>query len=59
MHCLHVPGKTYDGQKNALAIAAQGEFLVYLDGDCVPCSDDWLERLLSPLLELGSVPWAD
>jgi hypothetical protein len=53
MHCLHVPGKTYDGQKNPAAIAGQGEFSVYLDGDCVPCSDDWLQRLLSPLLELG------
>ena len=33
LKALHVPGMTYDGQKNAAALAAQGEFLVYLDGD--------------------------
>lgn len=48
LKALHVPGKTYDGQKNAAARAAQGEFLVFLDGDCVPQSDDWLEVILQP-----------
>lgn len=48
LKALHVPGMTYDGQKNAAARAAQGEFLVFLDGDCVPQSDDWLEIILAP-----------
>lgn len=48
MHCLHVPGQTYDGQKNLAALAAHGEFLVFLDGDCVPTSEQWLVQLLRP-----------
>ena len=48
MQCLHVPGQSYDGQKNAAALAVQGEFLAFLDGDCVPTSEDWLEHLLRP-----------
>lgn len=48
LKALHVPGMTYDGQKNAAALAAQGEFLVYLDGDCAPPSERWLETLLAP-----------
>lgn len=45
---LHVPGQSYDGQKNVAAMAARGEFLVFLDGDCVPVHEDWLQRILSP-----------
>lgn len=48
VHSLHLPGKTYDGQKNAAAHAAQGEFLVFLDGDCVPQRKTWLADLISP-----------
>lgn len=48
VRCLHLPGKTYDGQKNAAARAAQGEFLVFLDGDCVPQRNTWLADLLAP-----------
>lgn len=50
MRCLHVPGQTYDGQKNLAALASRGEFLVFLDGDCVPTSAQWLEQLLNPFL---------
>lgn len=51
LKALHVPGMTYDGQKNAAARAARGEFLVFLDGDCVPQSDDWLKKILSPFVQ--------
>lgn len=51
LKALHVPGMTYDGQKNAAARAAQGEFLVFLDGDCVPQSDDWLNVILAPFAQ--------
>ena len=51
LKALHVPGMTYDGQKNAAARAAQGEFLVFLDGDCVPQSEHWLETLLAPFAQ--------
>lgn len=50
---LHLPGKTYDGQKNAAAHAAQGEFLVFLDGDCVPQRNTWLADLISPFSDPG------
>jgi hypothetical protein len=51
LRALHVPGLSYDGQKNAAAIAARGEFLVYLDGDCVPQGPDWLTQILSPFAQ--------
>lgn len=51
LKALHVPGMTYDGQKNAAACAARGEFLVFLDGDCVPQSEDWLKKILPPFVE--------
>jgi hypothetical protein len=46
---LHAKGMTYDGQKNLAAQMGRGEFLVFLDGDCVPLHDEWLERSIAPL----------
>jgi len=39
----------YDAQKNLAARSARGRYVVYLDGDCWPRSEDWLDRLLQPL----------
>ncbi|HET7844625.1 MAG TPA: glycosyltransferase [Xanthomonadales bacterium] len=44
-----VPGANYDALKNAAATAAHGRFIAYLDGDCRPLADDWLDRLLAPI----------
>lgn len=44
-----VPGLGYDALKQRAAEAAAGSILVYLDGDCLPESPDWLERLTAPL----------
>lgn len=44
-----VPGLSYDGQKNAAAQAARGEYLVFLDGDCTPVRDTWLDEITLPL----------
>lgn len=30
---------------------AQGDYLVYVSGHCIPASDSWLENLVAPLLE--------
>ena len=47
--CLHLPGARYDAAKHAAAVAARGDIVVYLDGDCVPEAGDWLERLIEPI----------
>lgn len=44
-----VPNGGYDALKNAAANAANGRFVVYLDGDCRPLAPDWLERLIAPI----------
>jgi glycosyltransferase involved in cell wall biosynthesis len=41
-------GLPYDAAKNRAVQDARGEFVVFLDGDCVP-DDAWLESLLAPL----------
>jgi hypothetical protein len=46
---VHAKGMTYDGQKNLAAEQGRGEFLVFLDGDCAPAYDDWLEQMISPM----------
>jgi Glycosyl transferase family 2 len=50
---LHLPGQTYDGQKNTAARQAKSKFVVFLDGDCKPRRDDWLEQLLAPFADPG------
>ena len=42
-------GIGYDGLKCLAAEEARGDFVAYLDGDCVPARSDWLERLVGPL----------
>ena len=44
-------GLDYDAQKNRAAEQARGRYVVYLDGDCRPVRDDWLDRLTAPLRE--------
>ena len=44
-------GLDYDAQKNRAAEAARGHYLAFLDGDCRPLRDDWLETLTAPLRE--------
>jgi len=46
MHCItpaeYIPGRVMNWGANA----ASGEVLVYLNANCVPCSEDWLENLV-------------
>jgi hypothetical protein len=51
IRALHLPGHSYDGQKNAAARQAKSTFVVFLDGDCKPRRDDWLEQLLAPFAD--------
>ena len=30
---------------------ARGKFLVFISGHCIPCDDDWLIRLVQPLMD--------
>ena len=34
---------------NLGCLAAQGDVLVFVSGHCIPCTPDWLERLVAPL----------
>lgn len=49
LRVLETSGLSYDEQKNHAATAARGRWLAYLDGDCRPRDDHWLERLTAPL----------
>lgn len=46
---LDAVGLDYDAQKNLAANAARGRYVAYLDGDCLPRREDWLERITAPL----------
>lgn len=46
---VHAPGHGYDDAKHAAARAARGTSIVYLDGDCLPDDDDWVDALLAPI----------
>ena len=48
---LHLPGQSYDRQKNSVAAVARGEIMVFLDGDCHPESEAWLDAILSPFAD--------
>lgn len=49
LRLLRGPDLGYDALKNLAAFEARGQYIVYLDGDCVPAREDWLECLLRPL----------
>jgi len=42
-------GLSYDAAKGIAAQEARGTYIAYLDGDCLPERDDWLERHLEAL----------
>ncbi|MGE0661081.1 MAG: glycosyltransferase [Reyranellaceae bacterium] len=48
---VHAPGAGYEGIKNLAAQEARGQFVVYLDSDCRPVDERWLDALLAPLRE--------
>jgi hypothetical protein len=43
-----MPNQNYDGQKNTIARNTCSDLIVYLDGDCHPLNDTWLESLIEP-----------
>jgi hypothetical protein len=45
----------YDAAKAAAAAAADSEIVVFLDGDCRPLSEDWLEALIAPIAARSAV----
>lgn len=49
LRLLDGQGVGYDALKDLAADEARGTYVAYLDGDCVPARNDWLETLLRPL----------
>jgi hypothetical protein len=45
----------YDAAKSVAAAAADATIVVFLDGDCRPISDDWLEELIAPIRSKATV----
>jgi Glycosyl transferase family 2 len=45
----------YDLAKAAAAAAADAQIVVFLDGDCRPVSDDWLEQLTAPIRSRSAI----
>lgn len=45
----------YDQAKAAAAAAADAKIVVFLDGDCRPLSDDWLEELTAPIRSKATI----
>ncbi|MES2982581.1 MAG: glycosyltransferase [Verrucomicrobiota bacterium] len=45
------PDAGYDQLKDYAAEEARGDYLCYLDGDCIPQSTDWVDLILQPILE--------
>lgn len=50
VECVSVPGGRYYELKNAAIQQADGDWIVFLDSDCVP-EPGWLATLLAPLAE--------
>ncbi len=49
LRSIRVPGAGYEGIKNAAVQVAGTRFLIFLDSDCLPQDDAWLDRILAPL----------
>lgn len=45
------PGAGYEHLKDKAAEEARGQYLCYLDGDCIPESDDWVDVILQQILD--------
>lgn len=43
-----LPNQNYDNQKNTIAKSASCDLIVYLDGDCQPLHNTWLDTLIAP-----------
>ena len=43
-----VPGSSYEGQKDVAVQRSTSDFVVFLDGDCHPAHDTWLDELMAP-----------
>jgi hypothetical protein len=39
----------YDDAKDAGAQAADGDIVIYLDGDCLPDDESWIDQLVAPI----------
>lgn len=49
LRVVRVPGAGYEGIKHAAAEAARTRYIVYLDGDCLPRDENWIDVILAPL----------
>ncbi len=47
----HLPTQSYDGQKNFIAQNSKRDLIVYLDGDCRPLRDNWLDKIIAPFAD--------
>lgn len=48
---------TFGRSLNTGCDAAQGRILVFVSGHCIPCGEDWLERLIEPV-RTGAVQYS-
>jgi len=46
---VRIPGAGYDGIKHAAIVSSTARYVVFLDSDCLPDSDLWLEALVNPI----------
>ncbi len=53
--CVSRQGASYDDLKDIGAEEARGQYVCYLDGDCIPHSKDWVDLILAPIIT-GSTP---
>lgn len=49
--CISRQGANYEVLKDLGVQEARGEYVCYLDGDCIPHSKDWVHRILAPIRE--------
>jgi len=55
---VRADARDYDVAKQAAARAADADVIVYLDGDCIPQTDAWLESLIAPIVAGDAVATA-
>ncbi|MGA9370904.1 MAG: glycosyltransferase [Solirubrobacterales bacterium] len=48
---VEAPGQGYEGSKMKAVARASGDFILFLDGDCIPDAPDWAEKHLTALRE--------